>query len=448
MLGIETVDKNNITLTFELAPEMIESEKLSIMRSGRSFPVSGFRQGKVPLKIAERVYGADVVANAALNAISNNIATMVAQEWGIAAHGVTPPTQIDEAIHVATLICDFTDRISGYRGLAYDPVSALASAEEVEAVVDQERIKNSRLIPKDSPIGKADKVTLSFSQVDKATGEQLDSKDNMEIIIGENLGMKGFYDMIEGMSPGEEKDFSLLVQNPDDLGSPPKQCDFHVKIHEAGYFELPEADDDFAQDVSEYSTMDEYRISIADKKNSSKELRGERIFITLMPKLAELIHFPVTDKMACFHIYETYSKSRNISWKQFSNFIPSLSRDEIESARLDIQVREALTCIALQENLTPPAEIMERARERHTGSKESIEAELGYIRLFIQRDMAKMLVIETAVAAEQASEPQQALSGAESPEPRAASTTGEDSANEAEKPAETQALSEPSAENA
>ena len=278
-------------------------EKSYNKNKGR-YRVDGFRQGKAPRKKIESLYGGDVFWNDGLQFIVDDYYIKSLKDENIKA--VCEPDFNIDAISDSEL--RFTCTVQGkpevklgkYKGLAIKKDSADVKIDEVDREIKaaQEKAGSWEPVTK-RKAKKGDKTTIDFSG--SVNGVKFDggAAEKFELILGGGMFIPGFEEQVEGMKIGEEKD--VKVKFPDDYGKSDlggKDAVFAVKLHEIKEKKLPELNDEFAKDVSEFNTYDEYRQSVTSKIQEQKTAAAEhKALDELIDKIVKAAKVNVPQKM-------------------------------------------------------------------------------------------------------------------------------------------------------
>ncbi len=274
---MENLEKTVVKLEVEVSPEKFEEglEK-SYRRNLKHYRVNGFRPGKVPRKIVERVYGPEVLYEDAVNFILPGEYEAAVEELGI--EPVSQPKYDIKTLEAGKLV--FTAEVTlkpevklgEYLGLEVTEVSSEVTEEDIQAELDRVANSNSRMVEVTDRAAKlGDTVNIDFTGY--LDGEEFDGGkgEGHPLELGSGSFIPGFEDQLVGAKTGDELDVNVTF--PEDYHAENlkgKAVTFKVKVHDIKEKELPAIDDDFASDVSEFDTLEEYKKSIADKLAESK----------------------------------------------------------------------------------------------------------------------------------------------------------------------------------
>ena len=271
---VENLEKNMAKLTIEVAAEKVEDAiQAAYMKEKGKISVPGFRKGKVPRKMIEKMYGAGVFYEDAANTLIQENYAQAVEESGVDV--VSRPTievvQIEAGkpfIFTAEVAVRPEVKLGKYK----------VSDEEVAAELEKERQKNSRTVTvTDRPIAEGDTAVIDFEGFVDGVAFEGGKGENHPLEIGSHSFIDTFEDQLVGKNAGDEVDVNVTFpekyQAADLAGKPAL---FKVKIHEVKAKELPELNDEFAQDVSEFNTLEEYKEDLKKHLEVQKEDEAKR----------------------------------------------------------------------------------------------------------------------------------------------------------------------------
>lgn len=270
---------NNGKLTFEIAPEKIkEGLDIAFNRVKKNLNVPGFRKGRVPRQIFNRMYGEEALYQDALNALLPNAYADAVQEAGIkpvAQPEVNIESMEKDAAWVlsAKVTVEPEVELGQYKNLEVTPHPTRVLKADVEAELERRRQQQAELVLKeDQPAEKGDTVVIDFDG--KVDGESFEGgkADNYSLELGSNTFIPGFEDQLIGHKAGDKVE--VKVTFPDDYQAKDlqgKNAVFETEIHEVKEKELPELDDEFAKDVDEdVDSLEELKAKIKDELKEQK----------------------------------------------------------------------------------------------------------------------------------------------------------------------------------
>jgi len=278
-LQVEKLEKNMAKLTIEASAEEFDKaiEKAYQKNKGK-MNVQGFRKGKAPRAIIEKMYGVGAFYEDAANEIIPDAYEKAAIESGldIVSRPDIDVVQVEKGksfIFTAEVALKPEVTLGEYKGIVVEKKEAVVTEEEIIARIDKEREQNSRTITVDDrAVQKDDLTVIDFEGFIDGVAFEGGKGEDYSLTIGSHSFIDTFEDQLIGKNIGEEVEvnvtFPAEYQAAELAGKPAL---FKVKINEIKVKELPELDDDFAQDVSEFNTLDEYKESIKATIKESKE---------------------------------------------------------------------------------------------------------------------------------------------------------------------------------
>lgn len=282
--------KNMVKLTIEReAKELEEAINKVYHKQKNRIAVPGFRKGKAPLAMIEKMYGAEVFFEDAANEIIGVAYEEAVKESDleIVSQPEIEVTQIEKGkpfIFTATVAVKPEVELGEYKGVSVPKADTSVSEEELNNEIDQDRNKNARTIKvEDGAAENGDETVIDFDGY--VDGKQFDGgkSENYPLTLGSHAFIEGFEDEIVGHKAGEE--FDVNVTFPEEYHAKAlagKPATFKVVLKEIKRKELPELDDEFVQDISEYDTVDQYKEAlkkrIAERKeNTAKSAKEEAV---------------------------------------------------------------------------------------------------------------------------------------------------------------------------
>ena len=280
---VEKTDNANevkLELTVE-ASKFDEAIKKVYFKSAKYFNIPGFRKGKAPMNIVEKYYGKEIFYEDAFNEVAPDAMEEAVKENNLEV--VSRPdievTQIgkgQDLIFTAVMQTKPEAKLGKYKGIEIKKIEYNVTDEDIEHELGHMQEHNARMITvEDRPVESGDTATIDFEGFVDGKAFEGGKAEGHELTIGSNTFIPGFEDQIIGMKIDEEKDIN--VKFPDEYFSKDlagKDATFKVKVHEIKIKELPELDDEFAKDVSEFDTLKELKEDIKkkqEKQNKDKE---------------------------------------------------------------------------------------------------------------------------------------------------------------------------------
>ena len=278
-LQVEKLEKNMAKLTIEVPAEEFDAAiKNAYNKNKNKFSIPGFRKGKAPLAMLEKMYGAGIFYEDAANEVIDASYPKAAEESKeeIVSTPEIKVTQIEKGkafIYEATVALKPEVTLGEYKGVEVKKAEAVVTDEDVENELTAARKKNGRLIDvEDGAIEDGDNTIIDFTgYIDDKTFDGGAGTD-YPLVIGSHSFIEGFEDQLIGKKKGETCDVNVTFPaeyHADELAGKPAK--FVVTIKEVKRNELPELNDEFASEVSDFDTLDEYKADIRKKLREKKE---------------------------------------------------------------------------------------------------------------------------------------------------------------------------------
>ncbi len=279
----KTDNKNELKLEFTVeAQKFDETMKKVYFKTVKYFNIPGFRKGKAPMNIIERYYGKEIFYEDTFNEILQEVYDRELRESNITA--VSYP-DIDvkqigkgqDLIFTAVVQTKPEVKPGKYKGIEIKKVEYNVSEDEINHELGHMQDRNSRMVTVDDrAVENGDVTVIDFEGFVNGKAFEGGKAEGHELTIGSNTFIPGFEDQIIGMKIDEEKDIN--VKFPEEYFSKDlagKDATFKVKLHEIKKKELPELDDEFAKDVSEFDTLKELKESIKEKLEKENEQKAK-----------------------------------------------------------------------------------------------------------------------------------------------------------------------------
>ena len=299
----EKLEKSRVALTIETSAEEFEAavNKAYLKMRGK-INVPGFRVGKAPRKIIEKMYGAEVFYEEAVNIILPDAYEAAVKEQELDVVGY-PEVELesctkDGVVFKCTVAVYPEVKLGQYKGLEAPKAEVKVVAADVNARLKEMADRNSRLVSVERAVKKGDTADIDFEGFDNGVAFDGGKGENFDLEIGSGSFVPGFEEQLIGMKAGEEKDIDITFPEnytPELAGKP---VVFHVKVNEVKVKEVPAVDDEFAKDVSEFDTLKELKADIKKKLTAERTESAQRAFEdVLMAKVAEGVEADVPHEM-------------------------------------------------------------------------------------------------------------------------------------------------------
>lgn len=419
---VENLEKNTAKLTIEVPAEKFEEAvQHSYNKNKGKFNIPGFRKGKAPFNMIKKMYGVGVFYEDAVDEVIDASYPDAAKESGLEI--VSRPSisieEIEEGkafVYTAVVAVKPEVTLGEYKGVEVQKTKSEVTEEDIETEIKRAREKNSRLITvEDRGIEDGDQVTIDFDgSVDGKRFEGGKAED-YPLTIGSHTFIDNFEEQLIGKTTGEECEVNVTFPaeyHVEELKNKPAA--FKVKVKEIQRKELPEANDDFASEVSDFDTMEEY------KKDLTEKLQAEKIEAAktadedkVVAKVIENATMEIPDQMVEEQVngmvndYARRLESQGISFKQYVE-ITGMTAEKIgeqmkPQAIKRIQTRLVLEAVVKAENIQADdaavEEQFDKMAEDFKMDKEQIKGMFGEEQMAqLKEDLAVQKAIDFLVA--------------------------------------------------
>lgn len=375
-------ENNLVKFTFQATPEVLEEGmKYAYDKARKNISIPGFRKGKAPRKIIEAQYGVGIFYDDAINFVLNKEYEGVIKELGLDVVS-RPEVDVkeigkDKGVTFEIGVYVKPDVTLGqYKGLEVEKQNVEVTAEDVDAEIKKVQEQNSRMVTiTDRPAAMGDVVTISYLGTVDGVAFDGGQSDAYDLTLGSKTFIDTFEDQIVGHNTGDK--FDVNVKFPEEYHAEDlkgKDAVFAVEVKEIKFKELPEANDELAQDVSDFDTLDEYKASISEKLKADKEARAKQIMSdSLLDKAVENATMDVPECMyenkleQLLSDFEQNIGRSGLTLDLYCTYMGT-TRDGLreqfkDTAKKSVDARLVLEAIASVENLTL--------------SKEEVDEEIG-----------------------------------------------------------------------
>ncbi len=302
--NVEKKENNTATFDVEIDAAAFEAAvNRAYLKNRKQISVPGFRKGKAPRMVIEGMYGKDVFYDEAVNDIAPEALSFAEEQEKLDTVGRPTIKNMDvSAEKVLTLSFEVAlypkVTLGQYKGLEVEREKTEITDAEVDAEIARVQKRNARIMTAERPAAMGDTAVIDFEGFLEGVAFDGGKGENHSLVLGSHSFIPGFEEQVVGMSAGEEKDIDVTFPEEYHADLAGKPAVFHVKCHEVKESILPELDDEFAKDVSEFDTLAEYRESIRKNLQETREKNVERSFReAVLQKAAELITVEIPDAM-------------------------------------------------------------------------------------------------------------------------------------------------------
>ena len=281
-LQVEKLEHNMAKLTIEVPAEEVEKAlQKAYLKQRKQINIPGFRKGKVPRQMIEKMYGAEVFYDEAINLMMPDAYAKAYEEseLDIVSQPKIDVVQMEKGkdfIFTAEVATKPEVTLGDYKGLKVDKVSTRVTQKEVDEEIEKERQRNARTVEvTDRAVADKDEITLDFEGFVDGVAFEGGKGENYPLTIGSGAFIPGFEEQLVGAEIGKELEVNVTFPkeyHTEDLAG--KEAVFKCTVHTIKAKELPELDDEFASDVSECETMEAYRAEVKKQIKERKERDG------------------------------------------------------------------------------------------------------------------------------------------------------------------------------
>lgn len=393
-------------------------------REKKDIQLKGFRKGKAPRKLVEKEFGENVFWETAINDICNSeIPTAVEQENLEIVD--TPAVELvsaninDGVVLKVTCTTKPEVTIENYKGILADKPSDEVTDADVDAQLEQMQKRNARMISVDDrPAQLNDQVVIDFEGFQDGVAFEGGKAENFELGLGSHQFIPGFEDAIVGHNVGEE--FDIEVTFPEDYSMESlagKPATFKIKLHEINSQELPEFDDDFVKEISEFDTVDEYKTDAKAKLETSKKANADAEFNNnVMQKVIDLVQGEIPECMFRQRVdrlvsdFEQRLKTQGMTLEMYLQYtgmdLDGFKKTFEDRAKEEVTLRLALEKIAQLENVEVTDEEVDNyikdIADANKVNPEMVKQFIGVenIKDDLMVEKASKIVLDSAVAQE------------------------------------------------
>lgn len=369
-LQVEKLEKNMAKLTIEVSADDLEKAlQNAYNKQKKHINVPGFRKGKVPRQMIEKMYGAAIFYDDAANELIPGAYAKAYDECEleIVSQPVIDVVQIEKGkpfIFTAEVALKPEVTLGEYKGLTVDKVSTRVTQKEVDAKIQEEAEKNARtVVVEDRAVANGDEVVLDFEGFVDGVAFEGGKGENYPLTIGSGSFIPGFEEQLVGVEA--EKEVEVNVTFPEEYHAEElkgKEAVFKCTVHEIKAKELPEIDDEFAAEVSEFDTLDEYKADVKAKIKEQKATEGKaKQEDQAVQQAIENATMEIPEAMIdtqARQIVDDFARrlqSQGLTMEQYTQFTgmtaQKLMEDAKPQAKQRIETRLVLEAIAKAENI-------------------------------------------------------------------------------------------------
>ena len=416
-LQVEKLEHNMAKLTIEVPAEELEKAlETAYQKNKNKISVPGFRKGKVPRNMIEKMYGPAIFYEDAANELIPDAYEKALDECEeeIVSAPKIDVTQIEKGkdfIFTAEVAVKPEVTLGKYKGIKVDEADLAVTEEEINAQIEKERENSARTISvEDRPVKDGDITTLDFEGFVDGVAFEGGKGTDYPLTIGSGSFIPGFEEQLIGVEIGGEKDVEVTF--PEEYHAPDlagKAAVFHVEVLGIKEKQLPEIDDDFAQDTTEFDTLEEYKNDIKEKLATAKEEQAKSAAENaLIEQIVESSEMDIPDAMVDFQVDQMVDEFKQrlsyqgLSLEQYVQFsgqnMDALRENMKGDALKRVQGSLVLEAIVAAENIEANEEDLKKEFEKMAQMYQMEASQIeGMIPEEQKENMKKDIAVQKAV---------------------------------------------------
>ncbi|WP_432627635.1 trigger factor [Brotaphodocola sp.] len=412
-LQVEKLEKNMAKLTVEVSAEQFEKAlTASYNKNKNRFNIPGFRKGKAPQAMVEKMYGVGVLYEDAIEEALDATYGDAVKESGleIVSRPEIGVEQIEKGkpfIYTATVAVKPEVTLGEYKGVEVEGAKADVTDEDVQNELKKVQEQNSRLVAvEDRPVADGDQTVIDFEGFVDGTPFEGGKAEDYTLVIGSHSFIDTFEDQLVGKNAGDEVEVNVTF--PEEYHAKElagKPAVFKVKIKEIKSKELPELNDEFASEVSEFETLDAYKEDLQKKLAETKEKQASaenenKVVQKVVDNATMDIPAPMVDQQVTNMIndYARRMQSQGLSLDQYLQFtgttLDQLKDQMKPQAESRIRARLVLEAVAKAENIGVSEETVEAELKKMA---ETYKMEVEQVKNIMGEDGLKQMKEDMAV---------------------------------------------------
>ena len=382
LISCEKLEKSMVELQFSIDAETFKAAvNNAFKREGKKYAIPGFRKGKAPRHMIEKMYGSDIFHYDAVNDLFPEAYEAAVKEAKIDVVGRPDPevvsmSEADGVVLKVKVAVKPEVELGEYAGLTVTKEAKNVNEADVDAEVKRMQDRNGRLLTREGAAENGDTVDIDFEGFVDGKAFEGGKAEHYSLVLGSGSFIPGFEDQVVGHSAGEE--FDVNVKFPEEYGAAElagKDATFKIKLHEVKYMELPALDDDFAKDVSEYDTLDELKDSIRNNIKTNLDKQAEqKVENDLMDQVIANMKADIPDAMVDSRIdelvqdFEYRISQQGLKLADYLKYmgmnIEQFRAQFKEQADKQVKMRLAMEAIVAKEGITASDEEFEEEVKR------------------------------------------------------------------------------------
>lgn len=366
--NVEKKDNNTAIFQVEIDADAFEQAvNKAYKKLKNSIYVAGFRKGKAPRVVIEGMYGADIFHDEAVQDMApeafeyavkeedlNTVGTPSVADYNVDENKVCTITFTTDLYPVVTL--------GEYKGIEAPYAEPVVTDEEIDQQVEDTRKRNARYIDVERPVKEGDTIVFDFEGFVDGVPFEGGKAENHALELGSHSFVPGFEEGVVGLKPGDEKDIDVTFPEDYHADLAGKPVVFKIKVHEVKEPQAPVVDDEFAKDVSEFDTLDEFKKDLGDKLKERRQTQADRAYEdALMDQVVEALEVELPDAMVDYRaeqMVQDYAQritSQGIPFEKYLEMtgqtMDRMKEQAKESAIKQIKYEMAMDAVAAAEGI-------------------------------------------------------------------------------------------------
>ena len=382
LISCEKLEKSMVEIQFSIdADSFKKAVNNAFKRESKKYAIPGFRKGKAPRSMIEKMYGADIFHYDAVNDLFPEAYEAAVKEAKVDVVGRPEPevvsmSEADGAVLKVKVAVKPEVTLGEYAGLNVTKKVKTVEESQVEAELKRMQDRNGRMLTREGAAEDGDTVDIDFEGFVDGTAFEGGKAEHYSLVLGSHSFIPGFEEQVVGHAAGEE--FDVNVKFPEEYQASElagKDATFKIKLHEVKYKELPNLDDDFAMDVSEYDTLEELKNSIRkgiednNEKMADQQVENDLIEMVVNNMTAEIPQAMYDERIEeLVQDFQYRISQQGLKLEQYLQYM-GMNMDQFkaqfaEQAEKQVKMRLAMEAIVAKEGITASDEEFDKEVQR------------------------------------------------------------------------------------
>ena len=382
LISCEKLEKSMVEIQFSIdADTFKKAVNNAFKRESKKYAIPGFRKGKAPRSMIEKMYGADIFHYDAVNELFPEAYEAAVKEAKVDVVGRPEPevvsmSEADGAVLKVKVAVKPEVTLGEYAGLNVTKKVKTVEESQVEAELKRMQDRNGRMLTREGAAEDGDTVDIDFEGFVDGTAFEGGKAEHYSLVLGSHSFIPGFEEQVVGHAAGEE--FDVNVKFPEEYQASElagKDATFKIKLHEVKYKELPNLDDDFAMDVSEYDTLEELKNSIRkgiednNEKMADQQVENDLIEMVVNNMTAEIPQAMYDERIEeLVQDFQYRISQQGLKLEQYLQYM-GMNMDQFkaqfaEQAEKQVKMRLAMEAIVAKEGITASDEEFDKEVQR------------------------------------------------------------------------------------